>query len=61
MNHPTATYVVQMLLETTDAAGLAAMVAAVARQFRWLSNHPAGCRVVQKILALASSEQVGDL
>jgi len=57
MNHSSATYVVQTLLETTDSVGLERIVSVVTSQFRSLSYHPAGCRVVQKCLSLADPAQ----
>ena len=57
MNHPTATFVIQKLMEACDSARLEMYVSTVEQHFLRLSIHPAGCRVVQKCLALVNSEQ----
>ena len=57
MNHPTATFVVQKLMEACDSARLEMYVSIVEQHFLSLSIHPVGCRVVQKCFALANSEQ----
>ena len=57
MNYPTATFVVQKLMEACDSAMLEMYVSTVGQHFFSLSIYSAGCRVVQKCFALVNSEQ----
>ena len=57
MKHPTATFVIQKLLEVVDSSRLELCVSTVEEHFLSLSVHAAGCRVVQKCLALANTDQ----
>ena len=57
MSHSTATFVVQKLMEMCEPSSLEMYMSIVEKYFLALSVHLAGCRVVQKCLALANYEQ----
>ena len=57
MNHSTATFVVQKLIEVADSSSMEMFVSNVEKNFAALSLNPAGCRVVQKCIQMANPQQ----